>query len=84
VVRVSFSRPIGRRSYHVNVSFSQEEVVDGVYFFTHNNRLYVWPKVQMDAAIIQLLYRNQWMDDKAYQVFEARGYRPLATTLSGP
>jgi hypothetical protein len=80
---VSFSRPIGSRSQHVNVSFPQTDVTEGVFFFTHHNRLYVWPKAHMDAAIIQLLHRNQWIDDKAYQAYQARGFRPLSTTLIG-
>jgi hypothetical protein len=81
---VSFWRTIGSRSYHANVYFPQTDVTEGVYFYTHNNRLYVWPKAQMDAAIIQLLHRQGWFDDTAYQAFRAQGYRPLATTLSGP
>jgi hypothetical protein len=80
---IGFSRPVGSRSQHVSVSFPQTEVTEGVFFFTHNNQLFVWPKAKMDAAVIQLLHRNQWIDDKAYQAFQVRGFRALTTMLIG-
>ena len=60
---VKFSRPVGSRSAHLNVTMPSRDSADGVFFFTYTGRLYVWPKAQMDAAVIQMLRRAELIDD---------------------
>lgn len=77
---IGFFRPVGQRSPHVTVSFPTASE-DGVFFFTHEAKLYVWPKAAMDHGAVQLLHRAKWLDDKQYAALQARGFHKLPTTL---
>lgn len=75
---VHFTRPVGQRSRHSNVSFPLYDSRDGVFFFTYNAKLYVWPKAQMDDGLVQMLNLSGLIDDATHARFLADGFRKLA------
>ncbi len=77
---VRFSRPVGRRDSFSSVSFPEDRT-DGVYFFVFNQRLHVWPKARMDAAVIQMLRTGNLLDAAMASDLEKRGFPPLKSTL---
>jgi len=77
---VRFSRPVGRRADYSNAAFPPDRT-DGVFFFVFNQRLYVWPKAKMDAAVFHMLRIANLIDDAAAADFEKRGFAPLKETL---
>jgi hypothetical protein len=77
---VRFFRSVGQRGGFSSVSFPEERT-DGVFFFVFNQRLYVWPKTKMDAAVIQLLHVAGLIDDAARADLEKRGFAPLKATV---
>ena len=78
--RVLFTSPVGRREAFSDVSFPDERT-DGVFFFVFNQRLYVWPKAKMDAAVLHMLRVANLIDAAATADFERRGFAPLKETL---
>ena len=78
--RIGFSSLMGRREAFPNVSFPPDRT-DGVFFFVFNQRLYVWPKAKMDAAVLQMLRIANLIDDDTAADFERRGFAPLKETL---
>lgn len=81
---VRFSRPIGRRSTSFNVRLPGHDSKDGVFFFTFNAVLYVWPKARMDDAIAQILYHSKTIGEKTYNKLLDAGYERLEGTLKSP
>lgn len=79
---VCFSRPIGRRAAYCNVRMPTRNRKDGVFFFTFDTRMYVWPKSKMDTAVIQMLHVSQLIDDATYASFRAEGFDPLPITAA--
>jgi len=77
---VRFYRPVGRREAYSSVSFPKDRT-DGVFFFVFNQRLYVWPKAKMDAAVIHMLRVANLIDTATAADFERRGFAPLKETL---
>lgn len=77
---VGFCRPIGRRSSHLNVRFPSTDNTDGVFFFTYNARLYIWPKARLDDAAIQMLQVSGLIDGERYDEFVVKGFTRLKTT----
>jgi hypothetical protein len=71
---------VGRRAAFSSVSFPADRT-DGVYFFVFNQRLYVWPKAKMDAAVIQMLRVANLIDAVLAADFANRGFAPLKETL---
>jgi len=80
---VTLSHTIGRRAGWCNVHLPEIAVTDGVYFFTYNGRLYVWPKTRMDDAAIDMLHLCGLIDQARRASFAAQGFAPLETTLQG-
>ena len=74
---VNFSRPKGRRSANCNVRLPPQNSTDGVFFFTYDVQLYVWPKVKMDDAVVQMLHVSGLINDERYAVFLGQGYARL-------
>ena len=80
---VHFFRITGRRASYSNVSIPQDRK-DGVFFFPFNRRLYVWPKAEMDAGVLQMLHVAGLIDDATWtRLVEACGFHKLKTTLIG-
>lgn len=77
---VRFYRPVGRRAAFSAISFPPDRT-DGVFFFVFNQRLYVWPKANMDTAVIQMLHTANLIDAAAAADFERLGFAPLKETL---
>jgi|GEM_PF-2454052 len=77
---VGFSRPIGRRAAYCNARIPISDRKDGVFFFSYNARLYVWPKSKMDAATIQMMHTSGLIDDASYSQFQTSGFDPLPRT----
>ena len=77
----SYSSPVGRRAARGNVHLPGKPSDDGVFFFTFDACLYVWPKSQMDAAAIQMLRVSKVIDQQQSEAFMTQGFRPLKTTL---
>lgn len=75
---VHFTRPVGQRSRHSNVSFPLYDSRDGVFFFTYKAKLYVWPKAQMDDGVIQMLHLSGLIDDATHARFLAEGFQKLS------
>src|SRR5262249_51067086 len=81
---VSFFRTVGQRAPYSHVRFPPAGRKDGVFFFPFQKKLRVWPKAQMDAGVIQMLRVAGLIDEAMAARLEARGFRPLKTTLTGP
>ncbi|MEA3208541.1 MAG: hypothetical protein QOE70_1598 [Chthoniobacter sp.] len=79
-----FYRVIGRRAGYANVGMPWLPRKDGVYFFTFGKRLYVWPKAEMDAGVLQMLHVAGLVDDAAWRTFQADGFTELKATVTGP
>jgi hypothetical protein len=77
---VNFSRAVGRRGGFSSVSFPPDRT-DGVFFFVFNQRLYVWPKAQMDPAVIQMLQTAGLINEAARGEYVKRGFAPLPSTV---
>lgn len=75
--RVPFHNAVGK-FFEINLP---EDRTDGVFFFVYNQRLYVWPKAKMDAAVIQMLHIANLIDTGAAAKLEKRGFVPLKETL---
>jgi hypothetical protein len=72
-----------RRVQYSNVSIPSDRK-DGVFFFPFNNRLYVWPKAEMDAGVLRMLHVAGLIDDvKLERLLKACGFHKLETTLTG-
>jgi hypothetical protein len=80
---VYFFHLVGRRASYSNFH-TPEDRKDGVFFFTFNKRLYVWPKAEMDDGLLQMLYVEGLIDHTIWmQLVEARGLHRLKKTLTG-
>jgi hypothetical protein len=79
---VNVGRFVGQRGNYGHISFPEDRK-DGVFFFAFNKRLYVWPKAEMDAGLLQMLRVEGLIDDAMWtQLVEARGFHKLNTTLT--
>lgn len=81
--RVSFFRPIGRRGNYYDTTIPDATSEDGVFFFTYNLTLYVWPKARMNDGVIKMLLKSNLIDEVTYKTYLGKGIKPLETTLSG-
>ena len=81
---VRFYRSVGHRAAYGNVSLPSQDRKDGVYFYVFKKRLYVWPKAQMDAGVLQMLHVAGLINDVEWKRFEGRGFKELRATLTGP
>jgi hypothetical protein len=80
---VQFFHIVGQRAPYGHVSIPQVRK-DGVFFFSFNKRLYVWPKAEMDGGVLQMAKIAGLIDDAMWaQLASTRGLRPLRTTLTG-
>ena len=80
--RVTFFSPVGRRFTRFNVQLPSNDNADGVFFFTYNARLYVWPKARMDDAVIQMLSTSGLISDARLKQFHEKGFQVLETSVS--
>jgi hypothetical protein len=72
-----------RRAQYSNVYIPYHRK-DGVFFFPFNNRLYVWPKAEMDAGLLRMLHVAGLIDEaKLERLLKACGFHKLETTLTG-
>ncbi len=72
-----------RRVQYSNVSIPSDRK-DGVFFFPFNNRLYVWPKAEMDAGVLRMLQVAALIDRaKLERLLKKCGFPKLKTTLTG-
>jgi len=81
--RVSLFRPIGRRGSYYDISLPDKTSEDGVFFFTYNLTLYVWPKARMNDAVIKMLLKSNLIDETTYKTYLEKGIKPLEITMSG-
>ncbi len=81
---VTFWRPIGSRLRFFHIRLPSCDSADGVFFFTYNARLYVWPKARMDDAVIQMLHVSALIDRHSLGAYRRQGFAALTTTASGP
>lgn len=80
---VSYFRIKGRRIQYSNVYIPYHRK-DGVFFFPFNNRLYVWPKAEMDSCALRMLHVACLIDSaKLKRLLAQCGLRNLETTLVG-
>lgn len=77
---VRFLTPVGRRELFATVSLPSERT-DGVFFFSFNRKLFVWPKAKMDAAVIQMLTTAGLVSEPLASDLLKRGIVPLPVTL---
>jgi hypothetical protein len=75
-----FFRPLGRRSAYFNVRIPPAPCDDGVFFFTYNAKLYVWPKSRMNDAAVHMLRQSQIIDPTEHERLMAKGFKPLTPT----
>jgi hypothetical protein len=80
---VRFFRIVGRRVPYGNVSIPGNRK-DGLFFFSFNRKLYVWPKAEMDAGVLRMLHVAGLIDNAKWtQLVKECGFRKLETTLTG-
>jgi len=80
--QLSFFRPVGRRAVYFNVYLPPKPSDEGVFFFTYNAKLYVWKKADMNNAVMRMLLDSQILSQTEYESFLAKGFKPLASTMS--
>jgi hypothetical protein len=74
---IDLSRPDGASSVFFNVRLPHRPSTDGVFFFTYDARLYVWPKARMDDAVVRMLHVSKLIDDEQYAQLLAAGFEKL-------
>jgi hypothetical protein len=80
---VQFFHTLGQRAPYSHVSIPQDRR-DGVFFFSFNKRLYVWPKADMDSGVLQMTKIAGLIDDATWaKLARMRGLHQLKTTLTG-
>lgn len=80
---VRFFRVVDRRAPYSNASIPHERN-DGVFFFSFNKRLYVWPKAEMDIGVLQMAKVAGLIDDAMWaQIANTQRLHQLKTTLTG-
>ena len=80
---VQFFHMFGQRAPYDHVAIPPARK-DGVFFFSFNNCLYVWPKAEMDSGVLQMAKIAGLIDDVTWaQLASTQGLRQLEKTLTG-
>jgi len=73
-------RPIGQRAGFSSVSLPEDRD-DGVFFFVFNRRLCVWPKAEMDRAVIHMLRVSGLISEKEFPPIVGTIWEPLDSVV---
>ena len=56
---------------------------DGVFFFSFNKHLYVWPKAEMDGGVLKMARVAGLIDDAVWaKLTSTAGFHQLLTTVA--
>ena len=79
---VQFFHIFGQRAPYSHVSIPYDRK-DGVFLFSFNKRLYVWPKAEMDGGVLKMAKIAGLIDDAMWaQLASTRGFQQLETTIT--
>jgi hypothetical protein len=80
---VQFFHIVGQRAPYSYAAIPQDRK-DGVFFFSFNKRLYVWPKAEMDGGVLQMAKIAGLIDDATWaQLRSTQELHQLKITLTG-
>jgi hypothetical protein len=80
--RVQFFHLVGQRAPYSNLSIPADRK-DGVFFFSFNKHLYVWPKAEMDGGVLKMARVAGLIDDAVWaKLTSTAGFHQLLTTVA--